>query len=307
LSKGPTRSKPGRAAPPLKTVPLDSQFRERLVDSVKAAHRPVLVVMIGNEAGTRKPVERTFVVGRDPAAGLVLTDVGVSWHHARIEDRGDSWAIVDLASTNGTFVNTERVQERVLAPLDKIMFARTVVRFEVQDALEQVYDDTVERLLNIDDLSGLYVRRKFDAELDRLLAAARNCAQPLGLLVMDLDGIKSINDTHGHLFGAYVIGEAGHVIGQVLQSQGLGSRFGGDEYCAALPGMALGPTVAVAEEIHQAIGVHRFEKDGVVLKPGISIGAAVFPDSGQDLRELFQKADEALYRAKHGGKNRVCT
>jgi two-component system, cell cycle response regulator len=307
LSKGPPNSKPKKPAAALKTVQLDSQFRERLVGSVKAVHRPVLVVMIGNEAGFRKPVEQTALVGRDPAADLVLTDVGVSWHHARIEDRGDSWAIVDLASTNGTFVNTERVQERVLAPRDTIMFARTVVRFEVQDALEQVYDDTVERLLNIDDLSGLYVRRKFDAELDRLIAAARHGNQPLGLLVMDLDGIKGINDTHGHLFGAYVIGEAGHVIGQVLPPQGIGSRFGGDEYCAALPGLALEPTVSAAERIHQAIGVHRFEKDGVVLRPGISIGAAVFPDNGQERRELFQRADEALYRAKNGGKNRVCT
>src|SRR6185295_9798521 len=106
-----------------------------------------------------------MLIGRDPAADLVLTDAGVSWQHARVEDRGDSYAVVDLGSTNGTMINGERQAEGLLTPNDKLVFGRTVVRFEVQDALEQAYDEQVQRMLNIDDLSGLYVRRKFDAEL----------------------------------------------------------------------------------------------------------------------------------------------
>jgi len=269
--------------------------------------RPVLVVMHGNEAGQRRHLDRTMLLGRDPSNDVVLTDSGVSWHHARVEDRGDSWAVVDLGSTNGTFVNRARVSEHVLRPGEKIRLGRTVLRFEVHDLVEQAYDALVERLLNIDDLSGLYVRRMFDAELEQLLVGARAEQHAVGLLVMDLDGIKQINDTHGHLFGAYVIGAAGHVIGDVIRGRGAGSRFGGDEFVVAIRGADVRAAAGLGAEILAAIAAHPFEREGIVLHPGISIGVASYPESASDAATLFQKADEALYRAKHGGKNRVCT
>jgi pSer/pThr/pTyr-binding forkhead associated (FHA) protein len=167
-----------------------------------------------------------LIVGRDPDVDLVLTDALVSSRHALIEDRGDSWALVDLGSTNGTTVNGEKGSEFVLATGDKIVFGATVVRFEMQDRLERAYDEHVEKLLNVDELSGLLMRRKFDLDLKVALDAARAANQPLGLLMMDLDGIKSINDTHGHLFGAYVIGEAGRVIGRGRRVHRGAAEFG---------------------------------------------------------------------------------
>jgi two-component system cell cycle response regulator len=222
-----------------------------------------------------------------------------------LEDRGDGWALVDLGSTNGTIVNGDRAVEFVLAPGDQIVFGNTVIRFEMRNELEQAYDDHVERLLTTDDLSGLYVRRKFDAELRRAIEAARATQTPLGLLVMDLDGIKAINDSYGHLFGAYVIGESGRVLHRVIDGSGFATRFGGDEYIAALPGVDLAGAAEVGQRILDAIAAHRFEREAVVLHPGISIGAAAFPESADEAQTLFQRADEALYRAKRAGKNRV--
>jgi two-component system cell cycle response regulator len=271
----------------------------------RAPHRPVLVVISGQEVGTRRPVDRSLVIGRDPDVDLVLSDALVSSRHALLEDRGDSWTLVDLGSTNGTTVNGEKGSEFVLHEGDKIVFGSTVVRFEMQDRLERAYDEHVEKLLNEDELSGLLVRRKFDLDLKVALDAARAGKQPLGLLMMDLDGIKSINDTHGHLFGAYVIGEAGKVIGRVLDKRGFASRFGGDEYIAALPGATLEATTLVGEEVRQAIGAYPFEREGIALRPAISVGVASFPESGGDGETLLQQADEALYRAKRAGKNRV--
>ncbi|MBI5531729.1 MAG: GGDEF domain-containing protein [Deltaproteobacteria bacterium] len=293
---------------PLKTVPLEDKtsIGARLAESLKATRRPVLVIMFGKQMGQSQKLEGTVTVGRDPGAEVALTDPSVSWHHARIEPRGDEWVVVDLGSTNGTFVNATKVTERVLVPTDRIAFGSVVARYELQDALTQAYDDGVARMLNIDELSGLYVGRRFDAEMEAMLLAARASGGKAGLLVMDLDGIKAINDTHGHLFGAYVIGEAGHVIGKLVEGRGVATRFGGDEFCAALPGLGVAETAAVGGEILAAIGSNRFEKDGVLLHPGISIGAAAFPESAKDSASLFQRADEALYRAKRGGKNRVC-
>ncbi len=289
------------------TMRLDGpgDLRAQVLQAVREKHRPALVVLTGADVGARYLLDRTTIVGRDPQAGIVFGDAGVSFRHARFEDRGDAWAVVDLGSTNGTHVNGLRVNEAVLAPGDRVTLGVTVVRFEVQDALDQQYDHVLDRLLNVDELSGLFVRRKFDRELRALIDAARFDGAPVGLLVMDLDGVKAINDANGHLFGAYAIGESGRVIGTVLGDRGIASRFGGDEFVAAVPGADLARTEALGEEIRAAIAAQPFVRDGVTLHPGISVGVASLPESATDPDSLFRVADGALYRAKNAGKNRV--
>jgi len=257
--------------------------------------------------GKRVVVDRTLIVGRDPDAELPLTDGLVSWHHARVEDRGDSWTLIDLGSTNGTRVNEQVRPEFVLEPNDRIVFGGTAVSFELQDGLKQAYNENLEELLNTDDLSGLLVRRKFDIELGTLVESARQRSESLSLLVMDMDGIKQINDTHGHLFGAYVIGEAGKLIKNIIAERGIGCRFGGDEYLAALPALEREQAERVGQEILEAVQSHRFVKDGIPLRPGISIGVAAFPAQADSAVSLFEAADRAMYRAKQSGRNRVCT
>lgn len=292
-----------------KTLRLDESapLRDQVVNAVKAKYRPVLVVISGDSMGKRVTVEGNVLVGRDPEAELVLPDTSVSWHHATIEDRGDSHVVVDMGSTNGTTVNGEKLDESPLQHGDKICFGSSLVRFEVQDAADQAYDEMVARLINIDDLSGLYTRRRFDTELGQMLQVAAGRDGRVGMLVMDLDGVKKINDTHGHSFGAHVIGESGHVIGDAIQGRGIACRFGGDEYIAAIRDADLTAASAVGEEIRRAIAEHHFEKDGITLRPGISVGVSAFPESARDAQGLFQRADEALYRAKAAGKNRVST
>lgn len=304
--EGP-RASPKPSSDSLRTMPLEqgSQLHNELQAAFKESRRPVLTVMSGNEVGTRKRLAGTATVGRDPTSELVLSDAGISWRHARVEDRGDAWVIVDLGSTNGTVVNGARCKEARLAHQDKVVLGRTVLRFELMDGIEEAYDEQLQRLLNVDDLSGLYVRRRFDQELVTLIEAARTSSQPLALLVMDMDGIKGINDRHGHLFGAYTIGETGRLIGKVVGARGIGSRFGGDEFCAALPQHDVEAGARVAEEIRAAVNAYGYVYEGVALRPGISIGVAAFPVDAGDASTLFQRADEALYRAKQGGKNRV--
>jgi len=278
------------------------QERER----IKAAAAHVLVVIAGAELGQRVVVDRSLTLGRHPDCDVILSDLLVSSFHARIEDRGDSWTLVDLDSTNGTLVEGEPAREVALSPGFKITLGNTVVRFESQDHVEQKYAEVLEQLLNKDDLSGLLVRRKFDAELARVVQVAAQQNTSVGLVVMDLDGIKKINDTHGHLFGAYVIGESGRVIGNVIGKRGFACRFGGDEFLAAVLNHDAEATARVAEEIRTAINAHHFEREGVELKPGISCGVAAFPEDASDPVQLFEHGDAALYRAKGAGKNRVC-
>jgi two-component system cell cycle response regulator len=304
MSSSERRARPSHA-PRTLAASENPDLKQEVMRKIKAPHLPVLVVLTGNELGTRVVVDRSLMIGRAPEADLTLSDQMISWHHARIEDRGDGFALYDLGSTNGTTVNGETRAEFLLKPGDRIVFGATAVSFEKEDALKVDFNETVERLLNVDDLSGLYVRRKFDAEFSALLDNARIAKRPLSLLVMDMDGIKKINDTHGHLFGAHVIGQAGHMIGGIIHERGIGCRFGGDEYLAVLPDLDCDAACEVADQILRAVNTVPFVKDGITLKPGISIGVATFPADADDTATLFQRADEALYRAKQSGRNRI--
>lgn len=299
---------PGRPSDPISTtlkiednLDLDAEFAKAMRDQ----RVPVLVVMSGNDTGVHCHLRGTMVVGRDPKADLTLSDAGVSFRHARVENRGEEWAIVDLGSKNGTKLNGANAADFVLAHGDLVTFGATEVRFEVQDAIERAFDDVLERRINVDELTGLWVRRRFDNELRGLLEATVRRHATLGLLTMDLDGVKAINDTHGHLAGAYVIGEAGRVIGQVIGERGVAARFGGDEFVVALPDFDLRETLKIAEEVRANINLFEFTYQHVALHPGISIGVAMCPEHGKSAGELFRAADAALYRAKAAGKNRV--
>lgn len=293
--------------PPKRTLKLDASLDAvgQVGAAVREKQRPALIVMSGEMVGARIRVFGNVQVGRDPTLELVLPDPGVSFRHALIEDRGDALVLIDLGSTNGTFVNGQRAQETPLSPGDRLRFGQTLVRFEVQDETDEAYSRAVAQLLHIDDLTGLYQRRRFDTELELLIARAAGEKRKLSMLAMDLDGVKAINDKHGHLFGAYTIGESGKLIGSILRPPAIACRFGGDEYIAALPDCDLDAACATAETIRTRLAQHPFMYEGIALHPGISIGVAEFPSHARDAQSLFRAADGALYAAKRAGKNRV--
>jgi diguanylate cyclase (GGDEF)-like protein len=246
-------------------------------------------------------------IGRDPAAGVSLSDESVSRLHVRIEDRGDGqWAAVDLGSTNGLLVNAEPSREALLRRGDRIFIGNSILEFQAEDAISEGFNAELERMLSEDDLTGLWVKRRFDTELQATVAAVHAGSLPrVSVIVMDLDGVKAINDTHGHDMGAFVIGAAGHVIGPTLGTRGFATRFGGDEFAAALPGITKEEAVQVAENLRVEVVAHEYVKSGVRVQPGMSCGVAVLPPDADDAPSLFRAADQAMYRAKRAGKNRV--
>jgi two-component system cell cycle response regulator len=298
---------------PLRTKPFDddsNSVREALQRELRRSVAPSLAVVLGPDVGGRIVLDRSVDVGRDPACELPLHDDNVSWRHVRFEDRGaGEWAVVDLGSTNGTLLNGQPCKDATLKPGDRIFLGKTVLEVQ-QDALRDAQAAELERLLSTDDLSGLWVKRRFQAQLSASVAAVTAGTSPaLSVVVMDMDGVKGINDTHGHHMGAFVIGEAGHVIGRHVEGRGFATRFGGDEFAAAFPGLTRDEALAVAEEIRGAVVAHVYEKDGIRVQPGLSCGVAAIPGDGNvtDAESLFRAADQAMYRAKRGGKNRVAT
>jgi diguanylate cyclase (GGDEF)-like protein len=305
-----TGGRPRRGAR-LQTKPFDddsTRLREELQRELRKSVAPSLAVILGPDVGARIVLHGSVETGRDPSCELPLHDENVSWRHARVEDRGcDEWAIVDLGSTNGTILNGQPCSGAILKPGDRIFIGKTVIEMQ-RDAVRDAQAVELERLLLIDDLSGLWVRRRFDAQLESSVAAVLAGTVPtISVVVMDMDGVKAINDTHGHAFGAYAIGETGRVLGRVIGSRGFATRFGGDEFAAAFPAMPRETAVQVAEEMRAAVNAHTYEFRSVRLRPGLSCGVAAIPGEAPDAKTLFQAADEAMYRAKRAGKNRVST
>jgi len=284
---------------------------DELKSSIARAQRKqaALVVLQGSESdiGTHVVLDKPVTLGRDPTVELPLQDEGISRRHCRVVQENEKFFLEDLKSTNGTLLNGDRMQGRAqLSAGDRIYLGSCVVKFTDSDALEVGYHAQMDALVGYDDLTGLIAKRRFDAAYVRALDAARARKKPLAVMMLDMDGLKLINDTYGHPVGAYTIAEVGKIIGGVITSTaGAACRFGGDEFAAFLPGSDKEAAMALGEDIRRRVGAHRFEANGVVLKPTISIGVSAFPTDGRAPEVLLRKADEALYRAKRTGRDRV--
>jgi len=269
----------------------------------------VLTVIRGADAdlGRSMAVGQELCIGRSESCDLTLGDMQVSSRHARVVlgDQG-RYVLEDLGSTNGTRINRKVIDTRTeLLEGDKIFVGKTVLRFTMADAIDLVYHDEIKQLVQQDPLTGLESKRCFDDALRTAFISAGRRGSVLSVLMMDMDGLKAINDSHGHLFGAFAIAETGRLIGRLLKGRGRACRFGGDEFTALLPDLARREAFDIAEEIRQRLEQAGLEMDGIPLRPTLSIGVACFPEDGPTVEALIDAADRALYRAKRKGKNRV--
>jgi diguanylate cyclase (GGDEF)-like protein len=164
----------------------------------------------------------------------------------------------------------------------------------------------VQALSVTDDLTGLYNSRYLNQVLHRESKRASRSGRPLSLLFLDLDGFKSINDTHGHLSGSRALVEAAGVVRGCARETDVAARFGGDEFAVILPDTGSEGALAVAERVCERVCEHRFlEADGLDIHLTASVGVATLPDVAASAEELLKAADTAMYSVKDHGKNGV--
>lgn len=156
---------------------------------------------------------------------------------------------------------------------------------------------------NRDPLTGLYNRRYLDATMDRELARCRREGQPLSVMLIDIDHFKRVNDTWGHQAGDEVLRHLADMLN--VRSSDIASRYGGEEFLVLLPGMPQSVAIERAEQYRKSFeaGVVRFGE--FRIHATLSIGIACYPEHARTAEELVRNADQALYRAKAGGRNRV--
>jgi len=270
-----------------------------------------LVVVYGQQIGRRIELSGApLVIGRSPRNDLQLDEESVSRQHARIEPDpksvdGVTWQIVDLDSTNGTYVNDQPVRTATLRHSDQIQVGRSILRYLAGNSIERAYHEEIYKLMSMDGLTQLRNRRAFDEALAEEITRARRFERPVAVCVIDADKFKSINDRFGHLAGDAVLRQLGGILRNNVRKNDTAGRLGGEEFGVLLPEVDLAGGLVVAEKLRRMVEAHRFEFDRTVIPVTLSIGVAELMPHEREPSELIKRADELLYRAKNSGRNRV--
>jgi diguanylate cyclase (GGDEF)-like protein len=203
-------------------------------------------------------------------------------------------AAADRMQSGDFSARVENVPER--EPRDEML--RLASRFNGMAASIQQLHAQVEEAATTDQLTGLYNRRFAIDVLNREIARARREGSPLSVIMVDLDGLKEVNDRHGHVAGDHAIRQAAASLRAVLRAGDYAARIGGDEFVAVLPGCGPEMLAVVLARLQQAAQDTGAGAEGST----VSTGGAVLQDAdGAD--SLLQRADVALYEAKRAGKN----
>jgi diguanylate cyclase (GGDEF)-like protein len=211
-----------------------------------------------------------------------------------VHSRGNVYGVLALYGRGGgAFTEDDLVTVRLLVS-------------QAEAAIENTFlHEEASRLSITDSLTGVWNRRHFDLRLDEELERSARFLEPFGLLLLDVDAFKPINDVYGHPAGDFVLVELARRLQDVTRSVDVVARFGGEEFALILPRTPLEGALLVAEKIRTAVARVPFDALGQEIPVTVSVGAAAYPDSGVDPRTLLAAADEALYEAKATGKNRV--
>ena len=257
--------------------------------------------------GARFPLRGvSLVVGRDEECDIRIPDESVSRRHASLQPDGEDYYIIDLHSTNGTFVNDVRVSAQKLQDGDYLHIGNCICRFLAGGNIEAQYHEEIHRLTIIDALTDVYNRRYFLEFLAQELAAASRYRRCLSLTMLDADRFKSINDNLGHLGGDFTLRELATLAKKNVRTTDVIARYGGEEFAVVMPDTNHEQALIGAERLRAAVAAHPFCYNGKSYPMTISIGVATF--TGEDFmttRELIAAADGNLLKAKETGRNRV--
>jgi two-component system cell cycle response regulator len=270
-----------------------------------------LVVIYTSEPGLlgkRFVLDRSPLrVGRGTDNHIVLEGDSVSRRHAHFERRGSSWYAVDDGSTNGTYLNEEQVaHDGVLNNGDRIKVGPTILKFLSGLDAEAKYHEEIYRMTIVDGLTQIHNKRYLFEALEKELIRARRYERELSLVIFDIDFFKRINDQFGHLAGDHVLRELARVVQDRIRRDEVFARYGGEEFVIVLPETGLPGALNLAENLRERVEKHIFIFQAERIPVTISVGCAQLAKDDRTAPDLIQRADEKLYEAKRGGRNRVC-
>jgi two-component system, cell cycle response regulator len=291
----------------------DSEIKTRVTLSPASPRIPdqgqqclVLIHPPGPNLGRRYVLDRNFInLGRESSNDIVLDKDSVSRRHARIATKNGERVIMDLGSTNGTYVNDRQITEHRLVAGDQLKVGNSILKYLSGQDVEQAYHEEIYKLTIIDGLTEISNKRYFTESIERELARAKRYARELSLIMFDIDHFKQINDTFGHLAGDQILKDLARIVKGRIRSEETVARYGGEEFAILVPETTHEGAIALAEQLRQIVEANRFSFEGEIIAVTISLGVASLSGAQFEVNEFIKLSDERLYTAKRSGRNRV--
>lgn len=280
-------------------VPIEGPDQSNLV--------PTLMVIGGKAFGQSFTLDTESTdIGRSPNSRIQLDDDGISRHHAKVVRSGDEWVMVDMNSTNGTYHDGELIQVRTLTDGDKVQLGMgTILRFQFQDVVDERYHRSMYESKTRDALTGIFNRGYFMEAIEREIAFASRHSQTLSLVMLDIDHFKHVNDTQGHVAGDVALKHLCRAVLGIIRTEDIFARYGGEEFALLLRNTSSEMAFILAERMRRCIERLEIVHDGFRIPITISLGIASSSEDLNEVEPLIQVADERLFRAKNGGRNRT--
>jgi two-component system, cell cycle response regulator len=251
--------------------------------------------------------DKPLLVGRGEECEIRIQDHSVSRRHARIEPQPEGFVVLDLNSTNGTFINDNQTNGGVvLRDGDYLRIGNCIYRFLAGGNVEAEYHEEIYRLTIMDALTQIYNHRYLMEFLDREVLRSSRHSRPLSVVMLDIDRFKAINDDLGHLGGDFALRELANIVRKQVRREDLFARYGGEEFCVTFVETGIRQAAEAAERIREMVEKHLFRFEDKAFNLTISMGVAELETTAPVTpHELLRRADENLFRAKRSGRNRV--
>jgi diguanylate cyclase (GGDEF)-like protein len=290
--------------------PFTNRLSQLLRGSAARSNCPALLVHLyppGPNLGHCYPLtDAALVVGRDEDCNIASDEPSVSRRHARIEPCSAGYKVIDLQSTNGTYINNVQVTMQTLKAGDYLRVGACIYRFLAGENLEALYQEEIHCLRVTDGLTGAANQRGLIDFLEQELGRSSRYGRPLSLVLFDIDHFKQVNESFGPLAGDFLLRDLAARVKVLVRKQDLFARHGGEEFALALPETNGEGALALCERLRQVIVEQPFDYEGDSYSLTVSIGVVTTIGAKEmTADELIRRAEAKLQRAKRQGPDRI--
>lgn len=287
-----------------------TDIKEALASAEKeASAKPAALLVVGGDLnGTIFDLSQpSLTIGRSPENEITLEFNGISRAHFKLKQDGDDYILQDCGSKNGTFLNNKKVeQDTTLRKGDMIKIGAIALKYLPKGDPERLTYDKLNLEANTDKHTGCYNKAYFNNALDLEVKKSKVTGEPLSLVIFDLDHFKKLNDNYGHDAGDFVLKRVAELVRKNgVRERDIFARYGGEEFVILLPKTNLKQSFEIAERLRKLMEAHEFLYDSKRLPVSASVGVADYRKGVLTGTDLFKRADEAVYKAKEGGRNNV--
>lgn len=268
----------------------------------------ILVITRGYHVGLRVDLNLNspeLILGREESLTICISDDSVSRHHCRIFVNEHGWHVEDLNSMNGTFVNGHKVSRAPLRNQDMVKVGSEIICFLQGDNIQTEFHNLVYRLAVYDSLTQVHNQTFLTDFTAREFARAKRHQRHLALMLFDVDDLSGINEKLGTMTGDHVLITIANRLSQRIRREELLARFSDDCFAIVLPETTLEGAQKFADIVRQNIGATPMQFEGVNINVSVGVGIGFFHPEMNEVSELVQEAQSALFRAKQTGMGQV--